>query len=205
MDETEPGQSPNEAYYRLSPLSFLNDSYFIQPDYENQQHGFSHIGGVVQPGPGIEYPGGIDYTASGSPFSLPTNYQPYQLQHPMDLNVLSVDNYREGVHAGTNINRQNEGGTQLYGGFLTNRTRTPSPLRRNMRTRQNSRKDGSSGMPLEENSTRQRGRPRLDTRDQTAAEVRPSDLETHSPRLCFSCAEQDISALNPFQCSCLWS
>lgn len=180
MDETEPAQSPNEEYYQLSPLGFLGDSYFIQPNDEYQQREFSQFGGSVHLGLDVQYPGGVDYTATTSPFSLPANYQPYQSQHSMDLNVLSADNYREGVHAITNWNRQDEGGTQLYGGSVasSHRRRTPSPLQRNTRTRKNSRKDGSRGMPVEENSSRQRGRPRMDTRDQTAAEVRPSDSGT---------------------------
>ena len=92
----------------------------------------------------------------------------------MDPDVLSAENYYNEVFAASGPNGELEGRNQWLGGLLANR----APNR-------NSAKDGISGSkkaggaskkshsasPDGSNGARQRGRPRLDTQDQTAAEV----------------------------------
>ena len=165
MDEAASSQSPNESYYQLSPFGFLGDSYFTQPQYDCQQYGSQQLG------LGIEYPGGVDYTALNSPSSVSTSYQSYQSRDPMDPNLLSAENYQEGAYERTNLGRGGTGSTQLLMGSLAGNPCTPSPPASDTETRTTSKKDASKGAAAEYKSTRQRGRPRLDTRDQSAAEV----------------------------------
>lgn len=176
MDEAESAQSPNEAYYQLSPFGFLNDSYFTQPQYNpyaSQQAGTS-----ARLGLGTEYSGAAHFTAPIAPFQVPAGYQTYQPREPMDPNLLSAESYQENTYENMNPGRRQGGSTQLYGGFLASSSShgggASSPPATNMRTRRTSKKENPKGSATEESSVRQRGRPRLDTRDQTAAEVRPA-------------------------------
>lgn len=66
-DEAESAQSPYEDYYQSSPLGFLNDSYFTQPQDDYQQYGHHQIGNPGQFGLGIEYSGGVGYTSRCPP------------------------------------------------------------------------------------------------------------------------------------------
>lgn len=175
MDDAESAQSSNEGYYQLSPFGFLGDSYFTQPQYDYQQYGDHHIGSSGQLGLGLEYSGGVNCTNPISPFPLPTSYQPYQSRDPMEPDLLSAEKYQEGTHTDANLGQREGRSTQLYGGFLASsphKADTPSPRTTNMKARRTSVRDASKSVAAEDNSTHHRGRPRLDTRDQTAAEVR---------------------------------
>ncbi len=101
----------------------------------------------------------------------------YTGQPPMDLNLLSSESYPEEIYGSTGP----EGGNaQLYGGLLptspqsedghslVSQNKNIKPLRSR---KPRKKEDAHSTSPDELNAARQRGRPRLDTRDQTAAEV----------------------------------
>lgn len=173
MDEAESAHSPNEAYNQSSPFGFLGDSYFTRPPYNHQEYRNEQVGSSEQLGLGIEYLDGVDYTAPISPFSVPASQQPC---HSMDPNSLSAENYQERAYEYTHSGRVGRGSTQLLMGCLASKPRTPSPPVSNMKSRRSSMKDGPEGAGAEDSSTRQRGRPRLDSRDQTAAEVRFPNL-----------------------------
>ena len=178
MDKAQSAQSPDEAYYQSSPFGFLDDSYFTQPQYNSQEYRNQQSGSSGQLGGGIEYSGGINYTDPISPFSVPANYQPCHSRDPMDPSILSAENYQERAYEHTNSDRGERESTQLYMGFLASKPRTPSPPASNMRTRRTSKKDAPKGAVADDNSNRQRGRPRLDNGDQTAAEVRSPTLQS---------------------------
>lgn len=94
----------------------------------------------------------------------------------MDSDILSAENYYDGVFGGRASIEGQGNDSQWLGGLLANRTITQSPVKKNgldgMRTRQPSRKDSTKSTGADDSSgVRQRGRPRLDTRDHTAAEV----------------------------------
>lgn len=162
--EAESAGGGNDEYYECSPLGFLGDSYFTQPPYysnnpnENAQSGLG-----LEPSP--------NYTGSAPPIAEPTGYSPYYPQTPMDLDVLSAENYQRDYAPVSSMRRGREH-VPLFGITADSRLRniTPSPPAGTRARR--SRKESLKGTSADEaNSARQRGRPRLDTKDQTAAEV----------------------------------
>ena len=154
----------NDAYYEYNPLGIFYNSYVTQP----VQHNYEQNVNFVLPG----HPGFVVETPG--PANRPA-YLPYQSRAPalMDLDLLSAENYQE-VPYDQGFSEQHDNGTvQTYGGFLarsTPETQVPSSTT-NMTTRRSSRKGITKGASAEETATRQRGRPRLDNRDQTASEV----------------------------------
>lgn len=96
----------------------------------------------------------------------------------MDLNLLSAESYYDDavIEANTQTEHQN-GSSQWTEGLGSNSTQPrklakQTELLANTRARQPSKRDSSKTANVDEpNGVRQRGRPRLDTRDQTAAEV----------------------------------
>ena len=171
MENAESSCSKYNEYYRFSPLGFLNDSYFtrIDPNAQYESQGF---GNLEQNELGIAPWGGSESAPVPQCPALPSN-QPYQLLDPMDLDVLSAENYHEGAYGRVNSSKDEGLGTQLYGGLLANDGRqaaTPDPPP-HTRSRRSSKKDASKNANTVEDNPRPRGRPRLDTRDQTAAQV----------------------------------
>ena len=96
-----------------------------------------------------------------------------RLETEMNLNVLSAERFEEGQYGQRRSIEQGRGGSVLWGGLLASGeteddgSSSPTEIRPRVLPKDNSSKPGSG----EENGTRQRGRPRLDTRDKTAAEV----------------------------------
>ena len=161
MDNEETARRRNREYYGNSPLEIFSDSYFTQAvQYDEHSCSFAPAGLGIQGYVGANYAHQVPQQ---------TDYQPYQGSNPMDLDLLSAENYQEGLYP-HNISPVNGSGSiELYGGLLAT-----SPIEINPRSpptamrSQRSKKDASSA---DESGNRQRGRPRLDTRDQTAAEV----------------------------------
>lgn len=162
--EAESARRGNDEYYEFSPLGFLGDSYFTQsPYYSNHSNENTQVGLSLEPS--------HNYTGRASQITEQTGYPPYYPQTPMDLDVLSAENYPRDYAPVGSIHRGREH-APLFGITADNRVRTntPSPPA-GARTRR-SRKESLKGTSADEaNSARQRGRPRLDTKDQTAAEV----------------------------------
>ena len=96
----------------------------------------------------------------------------------MDLDVLSAENYQEVSFDRGSSEQLDSGNTQLYGGNLASSTIETKALKpyTSMKTRRPSKKNAFQGVSTDDSATRQRGRPRLDNRDQTAAEVCPRGL-----------------------------
>ncbi len=98
---------------------------------------------------------------------------------PMDLDLLSVENYYEGTFDGAESLAPQYESSELLGALLApNRPRTRKSTKQknspaNGRTRHSPSKEilKKNMSPDEEHGARHRGRPRLDTRDETAAEV----------------------------------
>ena len=162
--EAESARRGNDDYYEFSPLGFLGDSYFTQSPYysnnpapnENAQVGLS-----LEPSP--------NYKGSAPPILEPTGYSPYYRQNPMDLDVLSAENYQRDYAHVSSMQREH---APLFGIAGENRLRTDTSSPPASTRARRSRKESLKGTSADEaNSTRQRGRPRLDTKDQTAAEV----------------------------------
>ena len=154
----------NDEYYEYSPLGIVYDSYFTQPvQYDREQKvNYAQTG---HPGVVVDPPRSANCPA----------YLPYQSQAPalMDLDLLSAENYQEGPYNQRFSEQQNSGSVQMYGGFLastTHETKAPSSPT-SMTNRRSSKKGTPKGVSADETATRQRGRPRLDNRDQTASEV----------------------------------
>lgn len=162
--EAESARRGNNEYYEFSPLGFLGDSYFTQrPYYSNNPNE------NAQAGLGLN--SSANYTAPAPQVVEPSSYSPYYPQTPMDLDVLSADTYQREYAQVSSMQRGREH-APLFGITADDRLRTitPSPPA-STRTRR-SRKESLKGTSADEaNSARQRGRPRLDTKDQTAAEV----------------------------------
>ena len=162
--EAESARRRNDEYYEFSPLGFLGDSYFTQtPYYSNNPDEKAQVGLGLQPSP--------NYTGPAPQTVEPAGYPPYYPQTPMDLDVLSTENYQRDYAQVSSMQRRTEH-APLFGITADNRlrTNTPSPPA-GTRTRR-SRKESLKGTSADEaSSARQRGRPRLDTKDQTAAEV----------------------------------
>lgn len=155
----------NDEYYGFSPLGFLRDSYSTQsPYYSDNPNETAQVGLGLEPSP--------NYTGPAPQIVEPTGYSPYYPQTPMDLDVLSAENYQRDYAQVSSMQQPRREHAPLFGITADNmlRTTTPSPPA-GTRTRR-SRKESSKGTSADEaNSARQRGRPRLDTKDQTAAEV----------------------------------
>ena len=158
----------NDAYYQYNALGIFYDSHVTQP----VQYTYEQNVNFVLPGHSrfvVETPGPAD-----RPAYCPT-YLPYQSRAPtlMDPDLLSAENYQE-VPYDQGFSEQHDSSTvQTYGGFLarvTPETQVASSTT-NMATRRSSRRGVTKSATAEETATRQRGRPRLDNRDQTAGEV----------------------------------
>lgn len=162
--EAESASRRDDEYYEFSPLGFLGDSYFTQsPYYSNNPNENAQVRLGLEPS--------LNYRDSAPQPVEPTGYSPYYPQTPMDLDVLSAENYQRD-YAQVNPMQRGREHAPLFGITADNRprTNTPSPPA-GTRTRR-SRKESLKGTSADEaNSARQRGRPRLDTKDQTAAEV----------------------------------
>ena len=105
----------------------------------------------------------------------------YNGQPPMDVNHLSSESYSEVPYAKTHSMEPGGDNTPLYGGLLPTIPQrgdeSGTKATRPVRSRKSSkREDPHSISPDESTAARQRGRPRLDTRDQTAAEVSLLDI-----------------------------
>ena len=167
--DSELDPSDIDGYYEFNSLNCLNDFHFIQPE-SNSQHRHQQLQNFTQAGVGIEGLSAVPQTAT-----LPTSHQPYHDYDSMDLNLLSAENYHNATYEETSSRRHGSGSeeTQLYGGLLVRspfRDATPSSPQKPT-TRRSSKKDASKSTGAEDSNSRPRGRPRLDTRDQSAAEV----------------------------------
>ena len=162
--EAESARRGNDEYYEFSPLGFLGDSYFTQSPYYSNNPNEN-----VQVGLGLE--ASQNYTGRASQIVEPTGYPPYYPHTPMDLDVLSAENYPRDYAQVSSIQRGREH-APLFGITADNRFRTNTPSPPPGTKPRRSRKESLKGTSADEaNSARQRGRPRLDTKDQTAAEV----------------------------------
>lgn len=90
----------------------------------------------------------------------------------MDPDILSAEKYYDGAFDGRN-SIDSPSNNQWLGGLLASRNvNRRSAKKSSSNTRQPSKKENSKSTSADESiGVRQRGRPRLDTRDQTAAEV----------------------------------
>ena len=166
--EAESARRGNDEYYGFSPLGFLGDSYFTQtPYYSNTSNNETHPVAL-----GLDHPSSqSSYTIPASRIVEPAAYSHYYPSTPMDLDVLSAENYQREYAQVSPMQRGREP-APLFGISADNRPRqnTPSPPASTRARR--SRKESLKGTSADEaNTARQRGRPRLDTKDQTAAEV----------------------------------
>ena len=164
--EAESARGGNNEYYEMSPLGFLGDSYFTQSPYYSPNPNENAQGRL-----GLETPPNYSGPAPAPQIVEPTGYSPYYQQNPMDLEVLSAESYpRDYAQVGSTLRGREH--APLFGITASNsrRPNTPSPPAGTRARR--SRKESLKGTSADEaNSARQRGRPRLDTKDQTAAEV----------------------------------
>lgn len=173
--ESASGGNENDEYYEFTPLGFLGDSFFTQSPYQNYNYNYSNhsnenaqIGLGHDPSPILNYPPSAPQTVE------PTGHSPYYPQTPMDLDVLSADNYQRDYAPVSSMQRMQRGRepAPLFGITADNRLRTISPSPPAGTRARRSRKESLKGTSVDEaSSARQRGRPRLDTKDQTAAEV----------------------------------
>lgn len=168
--EAESARRGNNEYYEMSPLGFLGDSYFTQSPY------YSHnLNENAQGRLGLEtppnYSGPAPAPAPAPQIVEPIGYSPYYQQNPMDLDVLSAESYQRD-YAQVGSTQRGREHAPLFGITANDsrRPNTPSPPAgtRSRRLRKESSKGTSADEAI---SARQRGRPRLDTKDQTAAEV----------------------------------
>lgn len=94
----------------------------------------------------------------------------------MDPNLLSAENYYKGVFEGENSVESRNDDSPWLGSLLANRAAFQTKERKNdpanTRTRANKKKTSKAKDAEETSTTRQRGRPRLNTQDATTAEVR---------------------------------
>lgn len=162
--EAESARRGNNEYYEFSPLGFLGDSYFTQPSYYSNNPTEN-----AQVGPGLD--SSANYTAPAPRVVEPSSYSAYYPQTPMDLDILSAENYQREYAPVSPMQRGREH-APLFGITADNRIRTitPSPPA-GTRTRRSGKESLKGTSADEANSARHRGRPRLDTKDQTAAEV----------------------------------
>lgn len=96
----------------------------------------------------------------------------------MDLNLLSADSYYDGALNEANRQPEDRNGSDQWTGGVLSTSSQPRKLTKqkelpaNTKARQQPKRENSKTANTDEsNGARQRGRPRLDTRDQTAAEV----------------------------------
>ena len=162
--EAESARRGNDEYYEFSPLGFLGDSYFTQsPYYSNNPNENAQVGLGLEPSP--------SYTVPASRIVEPSTYSHYYSHTPMDLDVLSAENYPRDYAQVSSVQRGREH-APLFGITPDNRLRTNTPSPPAGTRSRRSRKESLKGTSADEaNTARQRGRPRLDTKDQTAAEV----------------------------------
>lgn len=105
----------------------------------------------------------------------------------MDLDLLSAENYYEGTLDGSDVLGPEGQDNQWMGGVVqtlphTSKTTKPKKTSANPRRRQSTTDEGKKRMSLDDvHGIRQRGRPRLDTRDETATEVLPPIYERCVP------------------------
>lgn len=85
----------------------------------------------------------------------------------MDLAILSAENYYDGAFSEGKSMENNDASDQWLGGLLAHRIANPIPSKKKQQKNENPNTSGAN----ESTGMRQRGRPRLNTRDQTAAEV----------------------------------
>lgn len=148
------------------PLDYFDFENAVQPNY------YYPLPFSPDPAPNTPLPAHFaqlyDYTAL------------YNGQPPMNLNLLSSENYPETTHEVTAFMEPEGDNAPLYGGLLPSRLQSDDGSSLVSQTKatkptksQNPRRTeiAHSTSPDESNAARQRGRPRLDTRDQTAAEV----------------------------------
>ncbi|CAD6593266.1 MAG: hypothetical protein ASARMPREDX12_006966 [Alectoria sarmentosa] len=197
--ESASGGNENDEYYEFTPLGFLEDSYFTQSPYHNYDYNYSNhsnenaqIGLGHDPSPNFNYPPSAPQTVE------PTGHSPYYPQTPMDLDVLSADNYQRDYAPVSSMQRMQRGRepAPLFGITADNRLRTISPSPPTGTRARRSRKESLKGTSVDEaSSARQRGRPRLDTKDQTAAERRRTQIRL-AQRAYRQRKETTISGLN---------
>lgn len=99
----------------------------------------------------------------------------------MDLNLLSAETYDDGALNGANPQTEDHNGSKQWTGALGSNSTQARKLKQkelpaNTRARPPSKRESSTINVDESHGARQRGRPRLDTRDQTAAEVYAPDF-----------------------------
>lgn len=105
----------------------------------------------------------------------------------MDLDLLSAENYYEGTFDGSDVLGPEGQGNQWMGGVVqtlpqTSTSTKPKKPSANPRGRRSTADEGKKKTSLDDvHGIRQRGRPRLDTRDETATEVRPPMYERCVP------------------------
>ena len=157
-----------EGYYQYGLLEGLSDPYSLQPDV-NPLFGYQRGNNLAQAELENRQWIGLGSADPIPRYTAPIGYQSFQSQEYMDLNFLSAENYQEGMYEEKSSQSSRKESTQLYGGLLGRATTPDASL--NSRLPGPSRKEGSNNSSAEENAPRQRGRPRLNTRDQTAAEV----------------------------------
>lgn len=100
----------------------------------------------------------------------------------MDLDLLPTETYYEGTLDASDVLGPEGQGNQWMGGVVqtlprTNKITKPKKTPANPRGRQSTTDEGKKRMSHDDvHGMRQRGRPRLDTRDETATEVRTSNI-----------------------------
>lgn len=97
--------------------------------------------------------------------------------------MLSAENYYNEVFAASAPHGEQAGRNQWLGGLLANRAPHRNSARAGMPGNKKAggaakKEKSQSASPDGSNGARQRGRPRLDTRDQTAAEVHSEDAHS---------------------------
>ncbi|MCJ1468702.1 hypothetical protein MMC07_007332 [Pseudocyphellaria aurata] len=120
----------------------------------------------------------------------------------MDLSILSAESYYDGVLDNADPPTEHHDGGDTWTASLPSSSSQPRSVTKqreslpNRRARQPSKRESSKTANAEESSgARQRGRPRLDTRDQTAAERRRTQIRL-AQRAYRQRKETTISALN---------
>lgn len=166
--EAESARRGNDEYYGFSPLGFLGDSYFTQSPYYSTDPLDPNENAQVGLGPEPS----SNYTGPAPQIVEPTGYSPFYPQDPMDLDVLSAENYHQTEYSQVSSMQRGREHAPLFSINADSRLRTITPSPPASTRARRSRKESLKGASADEaNSARQRGRPRLDTKDQTAAEV----------------------------------
>ncbi|KAL6713794.1 hypothetical protein ACLMJK_008286 [Lecanora helva] len=191
MEEAEPGANEYDEYYQFSPLGFLNDSFFTQAEssaqHRAQQSETPGLGGLEN-----AHWRGVD-SVSIPRFSA-DSIQPYQLQDSMDLDLLAAENFQEAGYGQAGLTQDDRAVSQLPLGVLSDSTVTHDPSS-NRKSRRSSKKEISKHPNTGEDNVRPRGRPRLDTKDQNAADRRRTQIRV-AQRAYRQRKETTISGLN---------